>query len=151
MTIEVITPLAVGVAPFFTAGWPGVAVTLRDRQGQGMTGNVEIRVKELLPVALRSSAPIIDLVQDPAKTRDVPGAEGRARCTVAAGGSRRLLIPLPDASLSPSRRYQVLATVAAADGRHFSVTAPANFLPGAVSPTRWRWRATSPIGRPDGA
>ncbi len=130
ITFNVVAPLSVRVEPRFDAeGKPGVTVTLQDRQGQEMTGRLDLRLKELLPGALRSDLPMIDLVEDPAKTRDLPGGDKQVAFQVSAGGSKSLVIPLPDAVPDPTRRYQALIAVTAANGARFAQTASVVFLP----------------------
>ena len=129
VTLDVASPLSADVdAVMSAAGQPGVTVTLTDKQGRGSEGQVDFRLKEILPGADRSNLTMIDLVQDPAKTRDVPGTVRQAAFKVTGRGTQRLTIDLAGAEISPTRRYQALVTVTEQNGTRFSQTMPVDFL-----------------------
>ncbi|HEX5323354.1 MAG TPA: sugar-binding protein, partial [Capsulimonadaceae bacterium] len=128
ITVEVAAPLSAKIEATEAGGKPGVAVTLTDLRGQGMSGKVAFHLKELLPAALRSNLPMIDLVQAPGQTRDVPQAAHTLDFVVAPHGSKRMVISLGGVSLSPTRHYQVLLNVTASDGAKFALTGPVDFL-----------------------
>ena len=129
MTLDVGLPLSVDVRALAARGGkPGVLAILQDKQGRGLSGVLNFSLKEVLPGAQRPDLPMIDLVQDPAKTKDVPGSSRQVPFKVSAGGSRRLVIDLPDVLLSPIKRYQTLVTVTTAGGAKFSQTASIDFL-----------------------
>jgi hypothetical protein len=128
LTVEVAAPLSAKIEPVETNGKPGVAITLRDEQGAGLSGKLTFHLKELLPAALRSNLPMIDLVQAPGQSRDVPQATHTLDFIVPEHGSRRLVVPVGGISLSPTRRYQVLVNVSASNGAKFALTAPVDFL-----------------------
>lgn len=128
LTVDVATPLSARIEPTEAGGKPGVAITLQDEQGIGLAGKLTFRLKELLPAALRSNLPMIDLVQAPGQTRDVPQASRTLTFKVPARGSRRLTISLAGVALSPTMRYQVLLNVVTTTGARFPLTAPIDFL-----------------------
>jgi hypothetical protein len=132
ITLDVLSPLTVNMDSAFTAnGKPALAVTLQDKQGRASTGTLNVSLKELLPGAKRSDAPMIDLVVDPGKTRDVPQTSKQASFTMPANGNMQVMIEFPDATLAPARQYEALVTVKTNDGSAFSQTSPVHFL-GAV-------------------
>jgi hypothetical protein len=129
ITLDVLSPLTIGMDSAFTAdGKPALAVSLQDKQGRGSNGTLDIRLKELLPGAKRSDAPMIDLVADPGKTRDVPQTARQVPFTLAAKGSQQLTIDFPEAELAPGRQYEAVVTVKTNDGSSFAQTAPVQFL-----------------------
>lgn len=130
LSLTVAAPLAMQVQPVFSPDdKPGVVVTLRDTQGKALSGRLDFRLKELLPGALRSDLPMIDLVENPATARDVPNSGRNLPFSVRARAAQSLTIPLPEAVLSPARHYQAVATVAIASGGRFAQTARIDFLP----------------------
>lgn len=129
VTLDMNTPLTAQAEPARTAsGAPGVALTLHDREGAGLSGKIAFRLKEILPAALRANLPMIDLVQAPGQTLDVPGSTRTLAFDLPAGGAKRLVIPLSGVTLDPTRRYLALVDVSAKNGARFTLTLPIDFL-----------------------
>jgi len=89
---------------------------------------VGFRLKELLPGVDRSNLTMIDLVQDPAKTRDVAGVEKQEPFHLAPNGATSVAFDLVGAQISPIKRYQSVLTVSNNAGTKFTQVDTVDFL-----------------------
>lgn len=129
-TLQVISPLTVtGIqSQSQPNGSASVALALKDVQGQGISGELEFRLKEVLPAAARSDLPMIDLVEDPAKTRDIPNSVRHATFDLKPGGAQQITVAYPRLDVLPDKIYQAVVTLTTKGGYSFTHVAPINFL-----------------------
>jgi hypothetical protein len=128
ITVTVGAPLDVQAKAACTGGIPAIAVALRSLHGERISGTVSVRLKEILPGAARPDLTMIDLVQDPGKTRDIPGAAKQAAFVTPVSGVADVQLVLPPSGISPSRTYQALISVATPGGLHEVQVVPMDFL-----------------------
>ena len=129
LTLDVQAPFSVDMEPAWTAdGNPALAVNVQDKQGFGGSGNLTISLKEYLPGAQHSANPNIDEVVSAGKMKDVANSSQPAAFKLDAKGTQRLIVPLPNTALIPTKQYQALAAVSTSAGATFSQTSPVDFL-----------------------
>lgn len=153
LTLNIAPPVAVNMdAAFSSAGKPALAVALEEKQGNAISGSMKVSLKELLPGVQRGDAPMIDLVVDPGKTREVPGTSKEVEFNLAAGANNRILVDLAGAEITPTRKYQALVTITTANGNAFSQTASVQFVgaehmthPPTVDGDLSEWDAVTPL------